>query len=227
MNNSQFPSIEPRPSVVQLNIPNNKEYAIYEYPYMLSFQDRIFYSIGDAELRKELFEKINFSFEKDYSHSLAGEIALENLLTNEDLAGKIKKLLIDKINLHSSIPVKDAYIKSPDGNNDIWLNRMKANEYNPAHYHGGLISWIWYINIPESIRNESTQNKSSRGLVEFKSSRSNELMKFNPSTNDFFMFSSNHMHTVYPFRTDEIRISLAGNIQGLLYENGRIEGFFA
>lgn len=206
-------------NLISLQIPFGKTYSIYEYSYLKSFEDRIYYSTGDNQLRIDLLEKINSSFEKDYSESLAGDIVLEHLLTNEELASKIKDLLKTKVNSHSGNSVADISI-THNKEYDIWINRMKANEYNPAHYHGGLLSWIWYIDIPEEINKEI----GTRGIVEFKSCRTNELMKFNPSTNDFFMFTSNHMHTVYPFRSDVTRISLAGNIQGMIYQDGRIDG---
>lgn len=205
-------------SVAELALQEGQKFHIFQYQYLLDMKDKIFYALGDEELRKEIFQKVNSCFKEDYSSSLAGEIALEHLLTDNELSLKIKSFLCSRVNYTMNGQVKDVDTNDLEKNNsnDIWLNRMESNEYNPAHYHGGLLSWIWYIDIPEEIREESKNNKTM-GLVEFKSGRSNEIMRFNPRTNDFIMFNSDHMHTVYPFRSNVTRMSLAGNIHQLIY----------
>lgn len=204
-------------SIQNLALEENQKFHIFQYQYLLDMKDKIFHALGDDELRKEILQKVNSCFQKDYNDSLAGEIALEHLLTNDELSVKIRKFLSSRVGYSMKGQVRDVEIKPKNAiHNDIWLNRMEANEYNPAHVHGGFLSWIWYIDIPEEIRKESNNNKSM-GLVEFKSCRSNELMRFNPSSNDFLMFNADHMHTVYPFRSNVTRISLAGNIHEVIY----------
>jgi len=101
-----------------------------------------------------------------------------------------------------------------------WWNFMKKNEYNPPHNHTGTYSFVVYIDVPEEIRLEykdQTGNYSSRGLIQFFSSRTNSQMLFNPKTADILIFKSDHVHQVFPFKSNAIRISLAGNVYNITY----------
>ena len=97
----------------------------------------------------------------------------------------------------------------------IWVNRQFAGEYNPTHHHSGYLSYVFYPELPEIIRQEHKNQKGnsiSRGLVQFSSERTNDKILLNPKKGDIFIFNAEHNHTVYPFYSDVERISVAGNI---------------
>ena len=102
--------------------------------------------------------------------------------------------------------------------NDLWVNYQKATEYNPAHSHIGQFSFVIYADISESIREEhkkSIGNAETRGLIQFNSQLTNDIMLFNPSKHTILIFESSHLHQVYPFYSNETRISIAGNVKGV------------
>jgi hypothetical protein len=100
----------------------------------------------------------------------------------------------------------------------LWINYQKPYEFNPPHCHDGVLSFVMYASIPEEIRSEYLDSHSPhakmRGLIQFSSERTNEVFNFNPQTNDIFIFESTHKHEVFPFYSDNTRVSVAGNIFG-------------
>jgi hypothetical protein len=108
--------------------------------------------------------------------------------------------------------------------NLVWVNFMKKYEFNPAHYHSGVFSFVLWIDIPYSIEDEIKQNNcinSNRrvpGHFEFLYTDSlGKITSFSipvdkTYNNTLIVFPSSLMHLVYPFATsDEYRISVSGN----------------
>lgn len=195
----------------------SNQFKIYQYDYMLGMEDKIYVSmIQNSDLLNDAKKKFTI-FDNT---GLAADLELEyySNLDNE---------LLDQLNVELSFhcsnifhrPVKNIFLN----NNDVWLNIQKKGEHNPVHQHRGLLSFVFYPDIPEKIRQEyKTQygTSASRGLLEFFSNRSSDSMRFNPKTGDIFLFSSDHRHQVYPFYSDELRFSLAGNINKIEFQNG-------
>lgn len=159
---------------------------------------------------------------------------LDTLRANEVLVGNIDKefalmfdqeqskifqdLMIEKTELYFSkkenkkIKLVGARFEHP------WVNFQEANEFNPVHNHNGDLSYIIYLDIPESIREEHTKSKISvRGIIEF--SFNNSFFRVSPKTGDMIIFPSDLFHCVYPFESNETRISLAGNISDVHIDN--------
>ena len=106
-----------------------------------------------------------------------------------------------------------------------WANLQKKTEYNPNHMHTGHLSWVTWLSIPYSLENEDKEKNSK-----FSKEKSNSRFTFvfsqlhgaiSTRTLDvdkswegkIMMFPSKLMHGVYPFFTsDELRISVAGNL---------------
>ena len=107
----------------------------------------------------------------------------------------------------------------------LWVNYQKKYEFNPVHNHTGLYSFVIWLKIPYSCRED-----------EFKVERGNPKGSKYPGTFNFFypngvgdieedtieldsswektilIFPSTLKHCVYPFyTTDEYRISVSGN----------------
>jgi len=108
---------------------------------------------------------------------------------------------------------------------DLWINFQKKHEHNPLHNHSGVLSFVIWIQIPYSLKDELlhpnciNSNAPSNSLFEFVFT--NFLGKV--STSDIhldkswegtiIMFPSSLNHMVYPFYTsDEYRISISGNL---------------
>ena len=101
------------------------------------------------------------------------------------------------------------------------------NEYNPLHYHGGHVSGVGYLKIPNSVgepfqKNKKINNNGQINLVHgSKQFLSEAFFKINPQIANFYFFPNYLMHTVYPFynKTEERRsISFNAFIDNEIYD---------
>lgn len=191
---------------------------VYVHQYFFELQDKVYFSkLVNPEILstwKQLFGATKMC------DVLAGDIENEySIIENESNI----KIIEDELKIHMSRLLKDEVqqVNCKSSNKDtydIWVNIMKPNEYNPLHRHDGIFSFVIYVDVHDSIREEhkfQNGNTPSRGLIEFSASRTNDSMKFNPKTGDILIFQSSHSHEVYPYTSDYERISLAGNIHGI------------
>ena len=125
-------------------------------------------------------------------------------------AGKIKKRLVR----HKS----EIIMQKP-----LWVNYMKAGEWNPSHNHTGDISCVTYLKVPKEINDENEKgehtkvsNTPSAGRIEFQFG--NVGMKYSsggyirtPEEKKIFFFPAALSHMVYPFKSDTERVSMSVN----------------
>ena len=179
----------------------------------------------EKEELKFLYEEVNFlkdNFSKatPANDELVGHIVNEYYLSGKT-TGILQEMMMPLIQEYDARwpnflarPFFDRDVAI--GLKDAWVNFQKKYEYNPVHDHSGIFSFVWYLDIPEEIRQEHKNSKGntlSRGCIEFSSIfKAASRMRLNPQTNDLLIFASQHEHQVYPFYSDNTRISLAGNI---------------
>lgn len=189
------------------------EFQILEYHYLQQFEDKIYVSQFDSDLRVELMDSIEGKEMASANQDLAGDIDMEFRLDRDvvgvELFARIEKEVLKHL---SKIMNNDKFRLR-----NMWINYQKPTEYNPTHIHEGAFSFVWYIDIPEEIRQEhahqhSNDTTQSRGLIQFISGHTSNVINLCPMTNDFLLFRANHMHHVYPFYSDNTRISVSGNI---------------
>ena len=110
---------------------------------------------------------------------------------------------------------------------DIWVNHQKKHEFNPAHNHHGLFSFVIWVQIPYTLEEEIRQSPCRRldefneaGCFEFlipsytDSGISKLVIRADKRYEGKMVFFPAHLHhLVYPFySSDEYRISVAGNL---------------
>ena len=105
--------------------------------------------------------------------------------------------------------------------NSIWINEMKAHEYNPVHIHQGTLftglSSVMILKLPSHYGVEySAENSPQNGRLQILGSSSGQFsnVDYQPEieVGDFYIFPYDMRHTVYPFNgTSEIRRTLAAN----------------
>lgn len=108
---------------------------------------------------------------------------------------------------------------------DIWVNFQAKHEYNPAHVHAGVFSYVIYIQIPYSLEDEdslpNTINSNTKSNSRFYFYAADQQGKVRDLKLDvdkswegkMIIFPACLAHQVYPFYTsDDYRISVAGNI---------------
>ena len=168
----------------------------------------------------------------------------ENQKRNNKLVGNIKReyQLIESQKYIEKLlaPLVGAYDKDFDymrtvsmltGNVPIvldgcWVNFQKKYEFNPAHNHSGIYSFVIWINVPYDMEEErklSPGAESNEDLAGSFSFLYNDTTgTINPFTipvdksmeNNVVFFPSNFFHMVNPFfSSDGYRISVSGNFK--------------
>ena len=159
---------------------------------------------------------------EEYSYQGALTTDEDEYVTNElcTLASAYTKSAIDagKIQKSDHRAPNQLIMQKP-----VWVNYMKAGEWNPAHNHTGKISCVMYLKVPKELDEEnataehtSKGNTPSAGKIEFQ--YCNTGMPFAsggyiraPKDKQIFFFPARLSHMVYPFKSDVVRISVSVN----------------
>ena len=106
--------------------------------------------------------------------------------------------------------------------NSIWVNEMKANEYNPVHIHQGALftglSSVMILKLPKNTGVEySAPGKPMNGQLQILGNSSGQFCNtdYGPVMKEryFYIFPYDMRHCVYPFNTtDETRRTLSCNM---------------
>ena len=202
-------------------------------------------SVLRYEVPLEIFHTINAIYESNFKQLAPA---------NKQLIGKIRNehsIYYDgedtsKMRRHSLLPLnvqqwfmsmfqhylKWNKIKKPHCHlNSIWINEMKANEYNPVHVHQGSLftglSSVMILKLPSTYGKEySAEHHPQNGRLQLLGSASGQFanVDYQPpmQLRDFYIFPYDMRHCVYPFNgTNEVRRTLAANcdVQYNLIEN--------
>ena len=185
------------PSIAKIKIPENIIFSLNEYV------DKI---INDQEKTKLL----------DHGGNLAGNVTQEfivepDLLKSSGLLDFLGKAVAAWIEASDKQKIKRFNVISS------WIVRQFQNEYNPIHYHGGHISGVGYLKLPENYGKpfQSTKTKNVNGNISFihgsRMFNSPSNINVEPMVGDFYLFPNYLMHTVYPFYANQERRSISFN----------------
>ena len=101
---------------------------------------------------------------------------------------------------------------------DIWINFQEKHEFNPEHTHSLDLSFVIYLQIPDSLKEENKKyqgQSSGPGSVVFRYGESSDWAISNidmlPEVGDLLIFPAMLAHYVIPFTSDGVRISVSGN----------------
>jgi len=164
---------------------------------------------------------------------------------NKQLVGKIEDEVSlffdgppnDKINPHNFLPrdilqwfdsVFNHYLswnkigENKRHINSVWVNEMKAHEYNPIHIHQGQLftglSSVMVMKLPSDTGIEySAPEKPMNGRLQIIGAANGQFAKTDYSPNskigDFYVFPYDMRHCVYPYNgTKEKRRTLVCNV---------------
>tara|TARA_Y100001963_G_scaffold42817_1_gene59996 strand:+ start:1119 stop:1847 length:729 start_codon:yes stop_codon:yes gene_type:complete len=170
----------------------------------------------------------------DYRQRLAGclseEYSYEGIFTKPE-----DKIIVEELTwlaskytemAHQVGKIKERNIRKPEEiilQRPLWVNYMKAGEWNPSHNHSGEISCVTYLRVPQEIERENvtdehtkSSNTPSAGRIEFQFG--NVGMPFSsggfirtPKVRDIYFFPAALSHQVYPFKADTERVSVSCN----------------
>ena len=105
---------------------------------------------------------------------------------------------------------------------DLWINYMKAGDFNPMHTHGGDYSFVLFLDVPKELEKEILDFKghgAKPGSLMFEYTQQAKPRYattgkgHRPQTGDMFMFPAMLQHWVCPFKSKVTRISVSGNIR--------------
>ena len=100
----------------------------------------------------------------------------------------------------------------------LWCNWQGAGDFNPPHDHGGDLTWVIYLKIPEELNEENKRYKGRSagpgGITFIYGQGDGKCITHHsiyPEEGDMVMFPAWLKHWVYPFKSDCTRISVSGN----------------
>ena len=111
---------------------------------------------------------------------------------------------------------------------DTWIVRQFENEYNPLHSHGGHISGVGYLKLPDNYGKtvQSDKKNNYNGNLQLVHGSKNFLspitLNIEPKVGDFYLFPNYLMHSVYPFKNKNAErrsISFNAYIDGSIYNS--------
>ena len=165
------------------------------------------------------------------NEGLVGQIKDEKQLLIYETNDEYRSFIFDVLKLYenhfqswsSSLtfinPTKEMVLE----HDSLWVNRMNKGEFNPAHIHSSVYSYVIWIKVPYDMEDESKVFPNSKDnacgcfdfLVNTNFGVSNHRIYADHKYEwEMIFFPSNLTHTVYPFFTsNEQRISVAGNIK--------------
>ena len=103
----------------------------------------------------------------------------------------------------------------------VWANWQGPGDYSPEHVHEGDLSFVYYLSIPPELKEEHSScvkpNGGPGAIVLGYGEAGGTYIKnqesFLPEEGDLLIFPSNLRHQVLGFRSEVLRVSIAGNIQ--------------
>src|SRR6056300_1104305 len=102
---------------------------------------------------------------------------------------------------------------------NIIIEIIKIGDFNPPHFHNQDLSFVFFVDVPKEIKIEnenSPYNDYGPGCLIFSYGEHEEkyitTRGFIPSNGDFFIFPAPLKHMVSPFKSNVIRVTIAGNV---------------
>ena len=105
---------------------------------------------------------------------------------------------------------------------DLWINYMKAGDFNPMHTHGGDYSFVIFLQVPDKLKQEMRDfegTSAKPGMLMFEYTQQAKPRwattgtAIAPETGDMYIFPALLQHWVAPFKSKVERISVSGNIR--------------
>ena len=112
----------------------------------------------------------------------------------------------------------------------MWINYMKAGDFNPPHSHGADLSFVAFPDVPKEIEEECAAFKGTMrgpGGISWIYGEGDKtcisVVHQLPKTGDLYIFPAALKHYVFPFKSPVTRVSISGNI--LFDQDSRIDYF--
>ena len=152
----------------------------------------------------------------DNRHRLAGHLKEEYKFPDPGpIAGWLKKYFQAYASAFDKWTNKTPH-KVNFGLTSMWINYMRAHDFNPPHTHIGDLSFVLYPHVPTEITQENKEFKGTTmgpGGIAWLYGESGvftiNVVSGMPVTGDLFFFPSFVSHWVYPFKSNVERVSVS------------------
>ena len=189
---------------------------VKEHSFSLPFSPQIYQSTfnsSDLKILQELSEDTRNSI--NWGKNLSGNIQEQRAL--ESMSQEIFYILAPHIQEYVKFENEEDlnYNKLNFSMSSFWFNYMTKNEFNPLHEHGGIISGVLMIKVPEEISQEPINipvesNARCPGMLEWVFG--SRFYRKYPVEGEIYLFPANLKHQVYPYASDVERITASFNI---------------
>lgn len=214
-----------------------------------NFVEKVENSNEDKELYSSLSGNLPNLLLRDFEniflpYDFCKEIGLDKLLeeltntyhdyfNNSDIEEKFKLALMMSSDKSFSFADKILY-------SDCWVNRYFSGHYTPIHTHGGEVSGIIFLKIPQkelhqdSVRNIESQSRTTEsrycGQVQFlygsNQSYCEQIWRPDQTDGNILIFPSWLSHLVFPQKTNKERRTLSFNMISEEEYYARIENYY-
>ena len=182
--------------------------------------------IAKTDMPKNLIDRINKFIDEvvqnnvlnklyDHGKNLAGQVSQEIFLPDEIINGGLSNFLFEATKIYVNGVAKKEIKKFEIAK--VWVVRQFKGEYNPIHWHGGHISGVGYLKLPNTFGDTIQSNKKDNpnGTINFlhgtRQFLSSSIYQKIPEVGHFYLFPNYLMHTVYPFNEEGERRSISFN----------------
>jgi len=176
----------------------------------------------DEEWRKLFLSEAKAS-KKDFESQLAGILKKQVEFRNSSLFDKFFNNMFKMYDHALQDWTKDKNIIAGGGEmynlESLWANFQGPGDFNPPHSHGGSLSWVIYLQIPDELIKENKQYKGTSagpgGITFTYGDGPREVITYQtflPQTGEMYIFPAWLQHWVYPFKSNCERISVSGNV---------------
>lgn len=178
---------------------------------------------------KEEIQKIKSNSDHSISLNNTVDAHISNTFRIKDSVKDLEKLIFpyfveyenefNYIGRNYSCLTEDLFVTM----NDAWVSFQNKFEFNPAHTHPGLMSFVLWLDIPYSRDDEikhspgnSVKNRSGSFSMYYTDCLGNieteDILLDHSFNNKMILFPSKIKHSVQPFYSSNLtRISVAGN----------------
>ena len=167
--------------------------------------------------------KLGKKLKKSHRKNLAGQIEHEYIYPIETESWIFNEF---QIYINTWIEGWQKFANKPNFNpryqlTQMWINRMRAKEYNPIHIHTNCdLSFVLWLEVPQRMLNEAKTNETNAAnpgstCFLYGEHKHNVVSEkhFTPAVNTLMIFPSDLRHHVMHFNSKVIRTSVAGNIK--------------
>jgi hypothetical protein len=192
----------------------------------------LFHSTMEPELCKLMLDeglKVRGKSDELYTHKLAGHLGEQYKLSRDKIMSKLTIFLegycigYNKWRGGGGMKPKAKLLS-------MWINYMKAGDFNPPHSHGADLSFVAFPDVPTEIEEECAAFKGTMrgpgGLSWIYGEGDHTCISVVhqlPKTGDLYIFPASLKHYVFPFKSPVTRVSVSGNI--ILDQDSRIDYF--